>query len=418
MDTLKGRLVGFLRWTERYTKTDMVYLATSGSWLNLNFIFGSVFSLLLSIGFANILSKEAYGTYQYILSVSAFFAAFTFSGFNTAVTESVARGAEGILRASIRPQLAWNVLPACGALVLGAYYFIVGNPLLGYGSFLVAITVPVVNTFNAYTAYLYGKQDFKRAALYMLCGSGAYYGLMFLALALYPSALLLVAINLCVTAAAAVFFYLRTIATYHPPVLGDRGAATYARHVSVINVLTLVANQIDNIFVFHFLGPITLAQYSLATLIPERIGGVFKSLTSSAFPRFAGRDLKQIQENIVLRLSLLLLGILLLVVLYALCAPFIFAFIYPAYIAAIPYSQLYALTMVSALGGIVTSAFYAHRRVKELYILNTAIPVLQIVIQVLGIIVWGIWGLIVAKILSSTITSIASLALLRAVPKE
>ena len=413
MDSLKGRFVAFLRWTERYTKTDMVYLTKSSSWMNLNFVLLSIFSLLLSIGFANILSKQAYGTYQYILSIAAFFAALTFSGFNTAITESVARGIEGIFRASIRPQILWNLIPALGALVLSVYYFILGNTLLGFGTFLVAVTVPILNTFNAYTAYLFGKQDFKRASLYALCGNGMYYVLMFLTLAFYPSALLLIAVNLCITAAAAVFFYVRTIAIYHPPIKNDSSTVTYARHLSVINILTLIANQVDNIFVFHFLGPVMLAQYSLASLIPERIGGMFKSLTSSALPRFASRNLTQIRENMLVRLLLLLIGVLVIIVLYAAIAPFFFRVVYPEYAAAVPYSQMYALTIVGVVGGIVTSAFYAHRRVKELYILNTAVPLFQITVQVLAIILWGIWGLIVAKIISSIVTSITSLLLLR-----
>lgn len=412
MPTTENRFTRFLRWSERYTKTDMVFLAESGFWLNLNFVFVSLFSFLLSVAFANLLTKTEYGTYQYVLSISSLLAAFTFSGFNTAIIQATARGFEGTLRASMRPQLLWNIVPALAALAWSGYYALLGNPVLALGIACVGLSLPIVNTFNSYSAFLSGKQEFRIQSLYAIAGSAAYYACIFGAIFLVPRALPLVVVNLVVTAAASVFFYVRTIRRFKPGPATDPEALPYARHLSLMNALTMTANQVDNILVFHFLGAANLALYSIASLLPERLGSVFKPALLAAIPRFAQRGLMAVRGNIGRRLFLLFLATLIAAVAYALVAPLFFRLVYPAYGDAIPYSQLYALTFVSFVGSLVNSAFFAHRKVRELYVLNSAVPLFQIALQAISIIFFGLWGLIGAKVVSSAVSSLVGVALM------
>jgi len=61
---LKDKIYRLLRRSEKYFKTDMVYLAHGGFWLTLGQIISSAASFLLAIAFANLLPKETYGTYK------------------------------------------------------------------------------------------------------------------------------------------------------------------------------------------------------------------------------------------------------------------------------------------------------------------------------------------------------------------
>lgn len=408
----KDRLISFLRWSEKYTKTDMVYLASSGFWINLNFVFTSVFAFLLSIAFANLLTKTTFGTYQYILSVSSILTAFTFTGFNTAITQSVARGYEGTLRASIQPQLLWNLVPASAALAWSGYYFLLGQAMLGIGILFVFLSLPLVNTFNSYNAYLNGKQEFKKNSLYMIAGGGAYYLLIFLGVWLFPAALPLIFINLFTTTIAAAYLYFRVIKTEQPNREVDSEALPFARHLSIMNALANAAMQIDSILVFHFLGAADLALYSIANLLPQKLGGAFKSLVQSALPRFSGRSSEEVRGNIAYRLFLFLIAILAVAGLYAFIAPELFRLIYPKYESAIHYSQVLALTLVSYPGSLATTVLYAHRKIRRLYVLNIFVPVTQVLLQVGGILLFGLWGLVGAKVLSSTVLSLTAILLL------
>lgn len=412
MSALKNKLVRALRWSERYTKTDMVYLAHSGFWINLNFVFTSVFAFLLSIAFANLLTKTEYGTYQYILSISSILAAFTFTGFNTAITRSVAHGYEGTLRTSIRPQLLWNLVPAFAALTWSIYYFTLGQFTLGVGIFFVFLSLPIINAFNSYNAFLAGKQAFRESSLYGIAGNAIYYVFIFAGIVFFPSALPLIFINLSVTTIVAIIFYYKVLRAFNPNHNSDRDALPYARHLSAIGVLSTIASQIDNILVFHFLGASDLAVYSIASLLPEKIGGVFKSTISAAFPRFADRSLSDIKANLFNRLFSMAAAIFATCLLYIFIVPFFFHYVYPAYAAAIPYTQLYSLVLVNYIGGMVMSILFAHKKIKSLYLFNTIIPITQVTLQIFAIINWGLWGLVGAKVLSTFIAFLTSIILL------
>ena len=158
MSTFRERLYRFLRWSERYTKTDMVYLFTTGVWGNLGAFSVSFFSFILYIAFAHFLSKETYGTYQYLLSLAGIVGNFTLTGMNTAVTQAIARGYEGVFYKAMRLQYKWNIVPTLGTWAFSAYYLWHGNMTLGFGLFMIGLFTPLLNTFNTFSAILGGKK--------------------------------------------------------------------------------------------------------------------------------------------------------------------------------------------------------------------------------------------------------------------
>ena len=61
-----SRLVRFLRWTEKYTRTDMVYLVSGGFWLSIAQIGTSILGFLLTMVLANLLAPELLGEYRFL----------------------------------------------------------------------------------------------------------------------------------------------------------------------------------------------------------------------------------------------------------------------------------------------------------------------------------------------------------------
>lgn len=401
MNTLKTRFLALLRWSERYTKTDMAYLATTGFWSNANTVFVSLASFLLYILFNRYVSKEAYGTYQYLLSVGAIVGAFTLTGMNGAVTRAVALGQEGALRAAVRAQLRWALIPLLGSWALGTYYLFLHNPTLGWGLILIGIFVPINNAFNTYAAFLQGKKDFRRGFLYSLWWNVPYYLAVGLAAIFFKAALLLLAANLISQAIGLFIAYKRTLTTYKPNVLSGEGTLTYGNHLSVMGLLGSVVGQMDSILTFHFLGAADLALYSFATAIPDRVGSLFKFLPAAAFPKFAERSPSEIRVGLMRRLFLGTLVALALAGCYALIAHFIFALLFPAYLAAVGYSQWYALSLGGIMTGVMVNALTAAGDVRALYRYNIASPLVTLVLEFSGILLFGLAGLIGARIIGS-----------------
>lgn len=412
MSDIKKRFISLLRWSERYTKTDMVYLATSGFWVNVSSITITLFSLALYIAFARFLPKEVYGTYQYLLSLSAIIATFTLSGMNTAVGRAVARGHEGTYRASIRMQLKWGLIPFAGALIGAAYYAIQGNMLLAIGFFLIGIATPLITTFNTYSAFLIGKKDFRRLFLYNFSLNVPYYGGLILAAFYFKSALVLLAVNLAVNAIVLALLYRQTLRTFKPNDKVDTETLSYGKHLSAMGIFSAIIGQIDNILVFHYLGAVDLAIYSLATAIPDRVAGLSRFFSLTSGPKFAEKSEEEVRTSIGPKLLKLTFVALIGATLYMFVAPFLFNLFFPQYEASIPFSMFYALGMVGAAGGVALSALAAQQRTKDLYIFSVITPIIQLALQLGGVLIYGLWGLVIGKTLSTLLAGLFSVILL------
>lgn len=378
----------------------MVYLATSGFWSNMGTLFVSACSLALYYIFAQYLSKETYGTYQYLLSVSAVVGAFTLTGMNAAVTRAVALGHEGALRQSIRMQLKWNAVPLIGSWACAAYYLAHQNMILGWGLVLIGLLVPFNNTFNTYGAFIGGKKDFRRGFLLSLWWNVPYYLAVGLAAIFYKTALILLVVNLVAQAIGLVIAYRATLRTYRPNDTEDPDIVRYAGHLSAMGLMGAVAGQLDNILTFHFLGAANLAIYSFATAVPDRIGALFKFIPSAAFPKLAERPPHEVRATLGRRLALGTLASLALALSYILVAHPLYSIVFPTYVSSVSYSQWYALALVTLMSGVVTNALTAAGNVRALYLFTTIKPVVSTLLQVGGILLFGLWGLIAARVMT------------------
>ena len=124
---IKLRFYKLLRLSEKYTKTDMVYLTKGTFWLTLGQIISSASSFILAIAFANLLPKETYGVYKYILSIVSILNISTLSGINTAITQAVARKYEGSVIPAIKMKIYWGLFGSLASLILAGYYYFQGN---------------------------------------------------------------------------------------------------------------------------------------------------------------------------------------------------------------------------------------------------------------------------------------------------
>ena len=395
-----SRITALLRWSERYTKTDMVYLAGSGWWMNLGTLVISVCSLVLYIVFARLVSPEVYGTYQYLLSGAAIVGALTLTGMNSAVARAVAQGREGTVYAAVAAQARWSVVPFLAAGTVSAYYLFVGDLLLAAGFLLIGIFAPLIHTFNVYSSYLQGKKDFERGFWFGMGWNIPYYLALIGTAFVAPAVLVLLFVSLFVQAAGLGIAYLRTIRTHRPNSDRDPEAISYGKHLSVMGLMTVVVGQVDTILAFHFLGPVAVAVYSFATAIPERLTGFFKFLPAAALPKLAEKSSSEVRAAFGPRVWLAVLAMTACSLAYLLAAPLIFHVLFPAYADAVPYSQLYAFMIVASLGGLFTTALTAQRKLKDLYAFTVISPLVQVLLQIGGVIFFGLWGLIAGRLIA------------------
>lgn len=406
-------IMKLLKRLERITKVDIGYLATSGAWLNGSTLLVSVLSLGIYMLAARVLSPEVYGTYQYFLSLAAVISAFTLTGMNTAVARSVARHNSSVVYAAMRAQWHWAMLPVAIAGLCAVYASTIqGNIPTAFAWVGIGIAVPLIALFNTYGAILLGTQDFKRGFLFGLLTTVPVYGAIALCMVFAPYALAILITNLGFTLVCTFFAYRGVMRTYvEPDHKTDDGTVAYGKQLSIMNVPAALASQADIIIAFHFLGPVSAALYAFSTAIPDRFGSFLKFIPTAALPRFSTRNAAEVRATLFPKLLLLAAIALGIAGTYALAAPLLFYVLFPTYMAAVPYSQVYALVIVSIVGSVAVSALTAHTSTRSLYIVNTITPIVGTVFQFFGAFFGGLWGLILAKLATNIIATILPLVL-------
>ncbi|HVY56211.1 MAG TPA: oligosaccharide flippase family protein [Thermodesulfobacteriota bacterium] len=397
MPGIKSRLIAFLRWTEKYTKTDMVYLASGGFWLTTGQVVASGSAFLLALVFANYFPKETYGEYKYVLALIGGLSAFSLTGLGVAITQATSRGYDRLFKETIPLSLKWGSGSMAVALAIGSYYLFKGNAGLGFGIAIVGTAMPLISGFGLFASYLNGKKDFGRLTRY------ASYDTVLTALTLGISIFLtkdLLTI-LCVYAASNLFFafifWKRTFRRDPPNDRNDPSSIGYAKHMSLINILGFVATNLDSVLVFQYLGAAQLAIYAFAVAVPQQVKALQKGITTLSMPKYASKTAEDIESGMLYKMGLIFLTTLLGIAVYYFLAPILYHFFFSQYDASIRYSQIFAFSLLGATATLPVSAVQARAETGKLYFYNTTSSVIRIAAMLIGI-QFGLMGLVISRV--------------------
>ena len=411
MSSLLARTERLLRWSEKYMKTDMVYLAKGGFWLTLGQIVSVATGLLLVIAFANLLPKDVYGNYKFILSLAGIISAFTLTGMDVAVTQAVARGADGAFRTGFRVQLKWSLLILLAALFGAVYYEIQGNRITAISLLIVGACAPIIESCSLSGAYLNGKKDFRASAFYGIFRNLVPMTALIVTMAYTQSLLLIVLAYFLSHALSSSLVYLHVLKTYAPARTADDSNISYSKHVSFLNITSIIISYIDKILVFHFLGAVQLAIYGIAFSLPGQMKVVTKTINTLAFPKMSSAPLSAIRETIYQKAFRLFLVFAVVVVAYILAAPFIFRLMFPQYLEAVPLSQLFALGYLFSPVILFSQAFLAQKRKKEIYVNKIAAACIRVTLLLTLLPAFGIWGAGFAYVLGNAASFVITIVL-------
>ncbi len=392
----KKKLYNLLRWSQKYTKTDMVYLAKGGFWLNLGQGIASVAGLGLAVAFANLLPPETYGTFKFVVSFVAILSIPTLNGMNTALVRAVARGKEGTFYPILKTKMKWGVFGALGALLLAGYYFYNDNSTLAISFLIMAGFIPFLNTLNIWMQYLQGKKNFKALAQRQSSMKVSTVAIMILALFFTQNLFIILFIHFAANTLIRVAIMLFTLKKYPPNTKKDPPSIGYGKHLSLMGILGPIAKQLDKILIFHFLGPVPVAVYTFALRPINEIKKPLQSLGKLALPKLSQRKATELQESVPGKMLKLLLLLLPIVAIYILIAPYFYQFLFPQYTEATVYSQIFALSLLLFPKFLMGQTLTAHALKKQLYTLQITGPSFKIILLLILLPLWGIWGAIIA----------------------
>jgi O-antigen/teichoic acid export membrane protein len=159
-----------------------------------------------------------------------------------------------------------------------------------------------------------------------------------------------------------------------------------------------LANQLDKILVFHYLGATELAVYAFSQAIPDQARGALKSLFGIALPKYADMPHDQLRKSVVKKSIQLTLFTIFAVVVYLGLAPYIFETLFPKYLEAILYSQIYMLGMITIPGiTLFTTYFQLKKATRKLYELNIISTISTLLITFILVYKHGLMGAVIAN---------------------
>lgn len=404
MKNLKDRAHRILRKSEPYLKMDMVYATKGGFWTGLKFFVGTAISIVTMIAFGNLLPKETYGTYNYLLSLAATLGFLTLSGAGTGVLRAVARGNDSVLSYAVRLQLRYNTIAMATIGAAAIYYWIHGNIVFAISLGVLAISFPVSEALHTFEPFFIGQKRFDLLTVIAILSSILSATATIITIFFTKNVLVLVLVYAVMSTVPNIFGYLyakRFVSEDKP----GKDAIDELRHTSFhltgAGILGYIAQYIDKIILFQMTGPAILAVYGFAIAGPDRLKGLVKSWISVALPKISERSITEIRKVFYKRLLFSVMIGLSLAVVYIIFSPLLFTWLLPKYLDSIKFSQIYALSLIIIPASIyIGNIFLGQNMLRAVYTQNTMMQISRIVLFILLGWKWQVWGIIIASMAS------------------
>lgn len=414
MQKIKDYFIRLLRQTEKYTKTDMVYLAEGGVWLGLGQIVASGAALITSIAFANLLPSEVFGLYKYVLSIASLLAITTLVGVDSTITQAVARGYEGTLEKGVKAKMKWGAIGSLISLIIATYYYTQGDSALSISFGIVAIFTPFSEAFDAYNSFLFGKKLFNTQAIYGSIKKIIVIISIVTILLITENVSLIIFVYFLSITIPSLFLFYKTKKKYKANDEIDLEAIPYGKKMSAYYIIPLITAELDKILIFQYVGAIDLAIYALAMAPTDQIKGLLKNINALAMPQFSQKSSAEIKKTITEKVKILAIGTCILVGIYILIAPHFFGFFFSKYLSSVIYSQILALSLIPVIiSGFLYTVLESQRAEKELYQYNTHTNILSIIILLPLVYYFGIWGAVISRITIRSLTLLYSIYLIK-----
>lgn len=396
-----GHLVSFLK---KWTDLDVMYYVRGGAVL-----FSTQFLLvlsyfLMSVGFANLTSKEFYGQYQFVIAVIGTFSVFALPGANTAVMLGVSEGKEGTLIQGVRLKKKWCLLGMFALLVTACYFYFKQSQYAGmWPIFVIAIVFfPFIHSLDVAHAFFAGRKKFSWSCIFQLITeSGSALGVL-ATLFFTKNLLVIVAVYLIIQAIGYILAFLFARAKMQNR-KEDSEFASYSGHLTVINAIPHVKFFFDKLVVTFFLGFAATAVYSIASAMSEQMYAVSKTISTLVFPKLAADKKEVIYKHVIRHIPKLILFFVFMAVIAAVLAPIIIPFFFSEqYRDAVLLAQLFLLVGIPrAVAFVLTRVQEAHRQKKKLYIINVLYASVEMAALLALVPLYGMYGLVAAKGISN-----------------
>jgi len=415
MNKTKEKILNLIIKSQKYTKTDMLYITKGGFWLLVGKGGLTLITLVSMIAFARFLPIEEFGTYKYILSLVGLATIFTLPGINTTLIRSIAKGYEGTLGLAVKEKTRFAMMGSLVLFSVALWYAFNENFLLAGSLAIAGIFLPFKEVWPIFDSFWLGRKRFDIQSIYKILAGLIVLVVMVPTIYLTNNVLIIIfALFLMQTISEGIFLLKTFRARTNDE--KDLGAISFGKKLTGIKVINKIAANIDSIIIWKFLGPAHVAIYSFSYLPIKQTKEAFL-IKKLALPKLSERTLtKELKAGIVSKLIKLFALTIPISIGLALIAPFVYQILFPQYMESVIYFQVLTVLLALTPLQLLHATYLSQNKQKEVYIINLTSPIIRIILFLPLVPLLGIWGVVIGLLVAHIITSLISLYLFSRLP--
>jgi PST family polysaccharide transporter len=335
--TIKQKIKEILIWSQKYTKTDMIYLAKNSFWTSIGKFFATISGILVLIFLTKYVSKDIVGQYNFFLAILAIISIFSIPGLNTSTIEAVAKNNDGVYKKAVKTSFIWSWLGSLVLIFIAFYFYFLKNDSNLFYIFLVtSFLFPFQYAPNTWRSFLIAKQKFKQLNFYASIQSILYLlAMIFVIIFSHGNLFYIILIYLLIQIIPTVIFYFLTQKTVKNN-NENSDWKEYGFFLTKMQIINTVMSNIDTIIIGFLFNMQSLAIYSIGQKISSSLIGVFKQFFFIYSPKLSKKNDINFKKYFYIFLLSVFFSIMAIIF-----VPFIIKIIFPTYEASILITQIF-----------------------------------------------------------------------------
>lgn len=396
-NNLKDRLYNLAKKYSSKVGLDLPYFIKGGFWLSIGQFFGTLKGFILSIVFANLLSKEVFGEYSFVMTVLGIAGIFALPGMGVAVVQAVAKGYEGTYFRALKEVFKWSWLGSLLLLGFSIYEYLYGRFDVMLIFLILSSIFPFYSVSGFYPNLLNGKKRFdiltKLSSFFNIISTILIVLTVYFTKSVFWIVVITVLVQILINGYFSLFYAKKFVKNNEI----DERSIEFGKSISYSQAFSNIANSFDSLIIAYFLGFSDLAIFKIVTLLPNQIKMLANAFSPMLLPKIASKDMGK--KDLMKHFKKFFLIVIFLILIYWIGAPFIFKWFYPQYYDYVWLSMIFHLSFISFLSIIPYNYLIKEKKGDYLNKMYFITNFLLIIFTLVFIYYYGLFGAIISRIL-------------------
>ncbi|WP_421077480.1 oligosaccharide flippase family protein [Methanothermococcus sp. Ax23] len=396
-NNLKDRIYDLTKDYSSKVGLDLPYFIRGGFWLSVGQFFGTLKGFILSIVFANLLSKEVFGEYSFVMTVLGIAGVFALPGMGVAVVQAVAKGYEGTYFKALKEVFKWSWLGSLLLLGFSIYEYFFGRFDMMLIFLILSSIFPFYSISGFYPNLLNGKKRFdglaKLSSFFNVISTILIVVVVFFTKSVFWIVVITVLVQIIINGYFSLFYVKKFVKNNKI----DEHGIEFGKSISYSQAFAIVSWNFDSLIMPYIIGFSDLAVFKIVTLLPNQIKIFANAFTPMLLPKIASKDMGK--KDLMKHFKKFLLVIVFLILIYWVVAPFIFKWFYPRYYEYVWLSMVYHLSFISMIYTLPFNYLIKEKKGDLVNKFYNYSAILLILLSLIGIYFYGLLGAIIARII-------------------